>query len=757
MTLAIVPVARSQGGPNGPRMDNLLIKMYGGVDPMFTDLELCNLDIAESPLTKYWSDRWKLPPFDTQIWQVPCAQMDIFSFDLNNQRWPTGYGTPRVYDPATDSYKCYYDATDERHNQSWCFRVALARLTNKPAWKPALTKSVDSFVPDPAAGGWIWPGFRQTPTLTYDLPYGLGPEPYHHDYNLTRADEILNATFTRTWEGDPDDDGPMPWGTWREDPQNPGNHIPLLKFYVRADDPLRLECGRRFRDEMLAVGIPVYSYEESKSVCEDMVKNLYDFHVYCVDDRWWTDPFHTYAAVDPDCLHDWFHSCTYWGGSETSSYDGKPDSANYDGFCNTEYDAAAELLKYPPNFYTAMSAAHECQKIFAKYVGAIPLWSTKGYKAFKVFWNDVINEEGVGIDNKWTFLNMYNTAPPVPATIRDGIPSNLQDPNVITSRCSWDRKFLGFIYDTLLGLDPFDLAQEYGWLALSRGPGPDGIWYTVDDVFETIGTWDPPGPVTTATTVTFTVRTNAKWHDGTPVTPDDVKFSIEFTKACGPEVAGNYESVKDVVDVLVSGNNVTVRFGVVSYWAARWAGFLPIFSKNIWLAANNTFGWGYGTPDWDPEKVRGYASYATWDLAISDGNNNGIADLKEDGCGPWIYVDMYPTMAEWVSLTADRNYFKTQGDHAPPYHVDEIYDYKIDAFHRVGDVNYDKVINMIDGLKIARALGTNRWDYPWDETGTLWDYYNPHADLNLNGYVDAIELYRWGTHYMYIGWPPHGM
>jgi len=258
---------------------------------MFRDLGLFNLDIAEWPVTQFWSSTWKGPSGNPFMMQVPYAGLDIFSFDLNNQRWPTGVETPRVYDPATDSYKNYFDETDVRHNQSWCFRVALARLTNKPAWTPTLTKSVDSFVPDPAAAGWIWPGFRQTPALTYDLPYGLGPEPYHHDFNSTRAKEILDAAgFTQTWYGDPDGAGPLDTGYWREDPLDPGNPLPVLDIYAPIGDSLRQAYATSFKTELISVGIPTNFPAVNEYYCIDRVNILYDFHIYIDGRCWGPDP-----------------------------------------------------------------------------------------------------------------------------------------------------------------------------------------------------------------------------------------------------------------------------------------------------------------------------------------------------------------------------------------------------------------------------------------------------------------------------------
>ena len=42
---------------------------------------------------------------------------------------------------------------------------------------------------------------------------------------------------------------------------------------------------------------------------------------------------------------------------------------------------------------------------------------------------------------------------------------------------------------------------------------------------------------------TYRLREQAKWHDGTPVTPGDVIFSFEAFKKYSPELSANYRHV----------------------------------------------------------------------------------------------------------------------------------------------------------------------------------------------------------------------
>ena len=147
------------------------------------------------------------------------------------------------------------------------------------------------------------------------------------------------------------------------------------------------------------------------------------------------------------------------------------------------------------------------------------------------------------------------------------------------------------------------------------------------------------------------------------------------------------------------------------------------------MAANTTYGWGYGTGSWDPYKV---FVYRPWE---QDGNDNGEVDLKEDGTGPW---EFYSKDDVYIGLEANREFYRTQEQISACIET---------AFHKLGNVNYDgayhedqyanidREIGTLDIAYILRAFGTDE-SSPW---GTGWGQYNPDADLNGDGYVDLVD------------------
>ena len=77
----------------------------------------------------------------------------------------------------------------------------------------------------------------------------------------------------------------------------------------------------------------------------------------------------------------------------------------------------------------------------------------------------------------------------------------------------------GLLYDTLFVPALDEVSSEYGLLA-------DAASYPDD-----------------FSSVTYRLRAEGKWHDGTPVTPDDVIFSFETFKQFSPQLAAYYRHV----------------------------------------------------------------------------------------------------------------------------------------------------------------------------------------------------------------------
>jgi len=81
----------------GPRLDRLLIKMYTTMDAEFTALELGQIDVIDSCLTKDWITKWSFPPYNESI----TLSYDGNGWKAYNKRY---VGTPGIPD-AEDVYE----------------------------------------------------------------------------------------------------------------------------------------------------------------------------------------------------------------------------------------------------------------------------------------------------------------------------------------------------------------------------------------------------------------------------------------------------------------------------------------------------------------------------------------------------------------------------------------------------------------------------------------------------------------------------
>ena len=81
---------------------------------------------------------------------------------------------------------------------------------------------------------------------------------------------------------------------------------------------------------------------------------------------------------------------------------------------------------------------------------------------------------------------------------------------------------VGFIYDTLLAFALDEVTGAYGLLA-------EAVSYPDD-----------------FSSVSYRLRAEAKWHDGMPVTPEDVIFSFDASKKNSPQLAAYYRHVVKV-------------------------------------------------------------------------------------------------------------------------------------------------------------------------------------------------------------------
>jgi peptide/nickel transport system substrate-binding protein len=110
------------------------------------------------------------------------------------------------------------------------------------------------------------------------------------------------------------------------------------------------------------------------------------------------------------------------------------------------------------------------------------------------------------------------------------------------------------VYDTLLSSD--DNMSPIPWLAEAFSVSSDGL------------------------TVTFDIRNGALWHDGEPLTAEDVKFTFEYVRD-GRSDAHGWSLLQHVTSVTIASSIVTVTLDQALTFALEMLGAIYILPKHI--------------------------------------------------------------------------------------------------------------------------------------------------------------------------------
>ena len=116
---------------------------------------------------------------------------------------------------------------------------------------------------------------------------------------------------------------------------------------------------------------------------------------------------------------------------------------------------------------------------------------------------------------------------------------------------------LGLVYESLMADSLEEASTSYGLIAEWASYPPD------------------------FSSVTFKLRDEAHWHDGTPITPEDVVYSLEVNKAANPRMALYYKNVAKAEQT--GPNQVTFTFDVKGNRELPMImGQLTILPKHYW-------------------------------------------------------------------------------------------------------------------------------------------------------------------------------
>ena len=370
LLLAATGSLPSARGITGPRGEDLVIHFYSNVTEAYLGLKAGDVDLVLEGLPK---DLATLARQDVNLVLTPVADYDMYQFDLNNN-WSIpsypGIRSPMNYSQMRQAVAWLTDKNHivdvicdgfaERIDQA--IAAPLKEWANMSMWYPNYPYEYDPLAAKAALDSTFPEG--STPNLDYDSGNPLS-SPYLRHY--------------------PDDH-----------PQKAGQDLDPLIFYVRSDQYARLMAGRAVYQALQKMGVPIHAIEAPSAVTYTPVMGEFDYHFYT--GGWSAGRF------PPMTLYGAYHSNSIspWGGNYvTGVRPGVPTHPKLD-----------RLLE-GGRMADSYSAAFRCTKLAAGYMTEIcvtvPLYSLRSYQCYSSKLLGVVNMEGHGLENDYTFMNAYKT------------------------------------------------------------------------------------------------------------------------------------------------------------------------------------------------------------------------------------------------------------------------------------------------------------------------------------------------------------
>jgi peptide/nickel transport system substrate-binding protein len=236
-----------------------------------------------------------------------------------------------------------------------------------------------------------------------------------------------------------------------------------------------------------------------------------------------------------------------------------PGGNNTNRYRNPEFDALADAQRQEMDINLRQSIVYEAQRILAEDVPHVTLYSRANMQTYnKNLFTDVINIPGEGLFNEWTPFSVRPLTDKTILTVASNV--NIDDINPLSSKSVYGWRNLRLIYDKLVRLSPE--IEPVPWAAES--------WDIVaDDVID------------------VTIRQGMTFHDGVPVTAEDVKFSYELFINENNEYFGSFLSPIESIEL---ADENTVRFNLKFPYApfiTNTLAQIPILPKHIWENIEN--------------------------------------------------------------------------------------------------------------------------------------------------------------------------
>jgi ABC-type transport system substrate-binding protein len=234
--------------------------------------------------------------------------------------------------------------------------------------------------------------------------------------------------------------------------------------------------------------------------------------------------------------------------------------SNHWGFHNDTMDSLlAELRALPSaNKTGARDLMREIQVVWAQNLPVIFLYAQNPVHYARKEWTGYVYSP-VGIYsayNPWTMINITSTVTPGTGHFRMSVVSDYSTTNPFVAMDHRSLFIKPLLYDTLVKFSP-DFQEIVPYLADSWNVSSDGLTYA------------------------FHIRENAVWHDGQPLTSEDVAFT--FGRIKNDTIPRYYQDVKNIESIETPDEHtVVLHLNQTYFWFLSALFDIPIVPKHIW-------------------------------------------------------------------------------------------------------------------------------------------------------------------------------
>lgn len=318
---------------------------------------------------------------------------------------------------------------------------------------------------------------------------------------------------------------------------------------TQAEDPIEFESTRQLVENMRELGLDVEHRAVPWAVYSDIVWfNRLNPPEVEGGDGWQMTAWRMVARperMDPDeFVFNLFESSTAESGY------------NFVGYSNPEYDELAAAQRGETDPEARREAIFRAQEIIANDVPYIYVAHPSLPQLVRTdVWDpaSIVDAQGIGIQNFWTWIGLTPLGDQTDIITNTGDALLAINPLYISGDAP--SRLTELIWDRLMRIGPDGLAQP--WAAESVE------WE--DNV-----------------NVVVTLREGMMWHDGTPVTVEDVKFSFEVPNSGESPMYAPFTSRITNIEIV---DDRTLRFTLSEPWVAFEVASLAkvnIIPRHVW-------------------------------------------------------------------------------------------------------------------------------------------------------------------------------